>query len=106
MDCIVLSVSSAVGQLFIFYTISKFGAVVFTIMMTVRQVSLICFIEKLNRYIVNNFFPRELQFYCRASCTIITFHRSASLEFASCFWPFLFESIVIIGLRQLDVRPI
>jgi solute carrier family 35 (adenosine 3'-phospho 5'-phosphosulfate transporter), member B2 len=37
VDCIILSVSSAVGQLFIFYTIAKFGAVVFTIIMTLRQ---------------------------------------------------------------------
>lgn len=36
-DCVVLSISSAVGQLFIFYTIQKFGAVVFTIIMTLRQ---------------------------------------------------------------------
>lgn len=36
-DCIVLSISSACGQLFIFYTISKFGAVVFTIIMACRQ---------------------------------------------------------------------
>lgn len=39
VDCVVLSASSAVGQLFIFYTISKFGAVGFTIIMTIRQVS-------------------------------------------------------------------
>lgn len=37
IDCIVLSVSSAIGQLFIFFTIEKFGAVVFTIIMTLRQ---------------------------------------------------------------------
>lgn len=37
-DCVLLSVCSAVGQLFIFYTISKFGPVTFVIMMTVRQV--------------------------------------------------------------------
>lgn len=37
IDCVVLSVSSAIGQLFIFYTIAKFGAVVFTIIMTLRQ---------------------------------------------------------------------
>ncbi|XP_050442557.1 adenosine 3'-phospho 5'-phosphosulfate transporter 1 [Adelges cooleyi] len=36
-DCIVLSVSSACGQLFIFKTISKFGPIVFTIIMTIRQ---------------------------------------------------------------------
>lgn len=36
-DCVVLSISSAVGQLFIFFTIAKFGAVVFTIIMTLRQ---------------------------------------------------------------------
>ena len=34
---LVLSGTSAVGQLFIFYTISKFGPVTFTIIMTVRQ---------------------------------------------------------------------
>lgn len=36
-DCLILSISSTIGQLFIFYTIAKFGAVVFTIIMTVRQ---------------------------------------------------------------------
>lgn len=36
-DCTILSISSAVGQLFIFYTISEFGPVVFTIIMTLRQ---------------------------------------------------------------------
>uniref|UniRef100_A0A2A4J2F9 Adenosine 3'-phospho 5'-phosphosulfate transporter 1 n=1 Tax=Heliothis virescens TaxID=7102 RepID=A0A2A4J2F9_HELVI len=36
-DCIVLSVSSAIGQLLIYHTISRFGAVVFTIIMTLRQ---------------------------------------------------------------------
>ena len=34
---ILLSICSAVGQLFIFYTISQFGAVTFTIIMTIRQ---------------------------------------------------------------------
>lgn len=37
IDCLILSISSTVGQLFIFFTIAKFGAVVFTIIMTVRQ---------------------------------------------------------------------
>lgn len=37
IDCMILSVSSAIGQLFIFFTIAKFGAVVFTIIMTLRQ---------------------------------------------------------------------
>ncbi|XP_055950385.1 adenosine 3'-phospho 5'-phosphosulfate transporter 1-like [Argiope bruennichi] len=37
-DCILLSICSAVGQLFIFYTISEFGAVAFVIMMTIRQI--------------------------------------------------------------------
>jgi len=36
-DCVVLSVCSATGQLFIYYTISVFGPVVFIIIMTVRQ---------------------------------------------------------------------
>lgn len=39
-DCVILSISSAIGQLFIFYTIATFGPVVFTIIMTVRQVSI------------------------------------------------------------------
>lgn len=34
---ILLSICSATGQLFIFYTISQFGAVIFTIIMTTRQ---------------------------------------------------------------------
>ncbi|XP_016656463.1 adenosine 3'-phospho 5'-phosphosulfate transporter 1 [Acyrthosiphon pisum] len=38
-DCIVLSVSSACGQLFIYKTISKFGPIVLTIIMTIRQVN-------------------------------------------------------------------
>ncbi|XP_065220014.1 adenosine 3'-phospho 5'-phosphosulfate transporter 1-like [Planococcus citri] len=37
VDCFVLSVCSAIGQLFIFNTISCFGPVVFVIIMTVRQ---------------------------------------------------------------------
>ncbi|KAK4026039.1 hypothetical protein OUZ56_015065 [Daphnia magna] len=37
MDCLLTAISSASGQLFIFATISKFGPVVFTIIMTVRQ---------------------------------------------------------------------
>lgn len=37
-DCVLLSICSAVGQLFIFYTISEFGPVAFVIIMTVRQV--------------------------------------------------------------------
>mmetsp|Transcript_1506 Transcript_1506/g.2485 ORF Transcript_1506/g.2485 Transcript_1506/m.2485 type:complete len:350 (+) Transcript_1506:102-1151(+) len=34
----VLSITSATGQLFIFYTIKEFGPVIFTIMMTIRQI--------------------------------------------------------------------
>ncbi|XP_028653013.1 adenosine 3'-phospho 5'-phosphosulfate transporter 1 isoform X1 [Erpetoichthys calabaricus] len=44
---LLLSVCSACGQLFIFYTISQFGAAVFTIIMTLRQaiaILLSCFI--------------------------------------------------------------
>jgi adenosine 3'-phospho 5'-phosphosulfate transporter B2 len=36
-DCVVLSLCSACGQLFIYHTISEFGPVVFIIIMTVRQ---------------------------------------------------------------------
>ena len=38
MDCVTLSICSAVGQLFIFKIITTYGPVVFTIMMTMRQV--------------------------------------------------------------------
>lgn len=44
---ILLSVCSACGQLFIFYTISQFGAAIFTIIMTLRQaiaILLSCFL--------------------------------------------------------------
>jgi len=37
-DCVVLSLCSAVGQLFIYHTINTFGPVVFIIIMTIRQV--------------------------------------------------------------------
>ncbi|EDW68225.1 adenosine 3'-phospho 5'-phosphosulfate transporter 1 [Drosophila virilis] len=46
-DMVVLSICSAVGQLFIYHTIDVFGPVVFTIIMTVRQavaIMLSCFI--------------------------------------------------------------
>jgi adenosine 3'-phospho 5'-phosphosulfate transporter B2 len=38
VDCIILSICSAIGQLFIYHTISTFGPVIFVIIMTVRQV--------------------------------------------------------------------
>merc|ERR1719481_1791219 len=38
LDCIILSICSACGQLFIYHTISTFGPVIFVIIMTVRQV--------------------------------------------------------------------
>lgn len=34
-----LSITSATGQLFIFYTIKKFGPIIFTIIMTTRQMT-------------------------------------------------------------------
>ena len=50
---IILSITSAVGQLFIFYTIKEFGPVIFTIFMTTRQIfslflSCILFAHSLN----------------------------------------------------------
>lgn len=38
LHMLILSVTSATGQLFIFYTIKEFGPVIFTIMMTTRQI--------------------------------------------------------------------
>lgn len=37
IDCLILSLCSAAGQLFIFFTIAQFGPVVFVIIMTIRQ---------------------------------------------------------------------
>ena len=39
---IVTAVCSATGQLFIFYTIKEFGPIVFTVIMTTRQLFSIC----------------------------------------------------------------
>ncbi len=47
LDCLILSICSAIGQLFIFFTIAHFGAVAFIIIMTLRQamaIILSCFI--------------------------------------------------------------
>ncbi len=38
LNMTVLSITSATGQLFIFYTIKEFGPVIFTIIMTIRQI--------------------------------------------------------------------
>ncbi|CDW57491.1 adenosine 3' phospho 5' phosphosulfate [Trichuris trichiura] len=38
-DLIIVSLCSTIGQFFIFYTIAQFGALMFTILMTVRQAS-------------------------------------------------------------------
>lgn len=38
MHMVILSITSAIGQLFIFYTIKEFGPVIFTIVMTTRQI--------------------------------------------------------------------
>lgn len=48
-DCFLLSICSATGQLFVFYTISKFGPLAFTTIMTLRQalaILLSCLIYK------------------------------------------------------------
>lgn len=37
IDCFLMSVMSSVGQLFVYYTIKKFGSVIFAVMMTLRQ---------------------------------------------------------------------
>ena len=45
-DCLLLTACSTAGQLFIYYTISTFGPVVFVIIMTIRQVIM-------NSYLLN-----------------------------------------------------
>lgn len=49
IDCLLLSICSAAGQLFVFYTIATFGPLIFTIIMTLRQafaILLSCLIYK------------------------------------------------------------
>lgn len=36
-DCAMMSIASSVGQLFVYYTIRKFGSVIFAVIMTMRQ---------------------------------------------------------------------
>lgn len=36
-DCIIMSAMSSIGQLFVFYTIKRFGSVLFAVIMTLRQ---------------------------------------------------------------------
>ncbi|XP_015789180.1 adenosine 3'-phospho 5'-phosphosulfate transporter 1 [Tetranychus urticae] len=38
LDCIFLSISSTIGQFFVFFTISHFGALIFAMIMTLRQI--------------------------------------------------------------------
>ncbi|XP_055606506.1 adenosine 3'-phospho 5'-phosphosulfate transporter 1 [Uranotaenia lowii] len=73
-DCVVLSISSAIGQLFIFYTIATFGAVVFTIIMTLRQaiaILLSCLIYKhsISSLGVVGIFIVFLAIFLRVYCT-------------------------------------
>lgn len=37
LDCIIMSIMSSIGQLFVFYTIKRFGSVLFAVIMTLRQ---------------------------------------------------------------------
>lgn len=37
MDCVFISIMSSIGQLFVFYTIQRFGSVIFAVIMTLRQ---------------------------------------------------------------------
>jgi len=57
-DCLMLSICSAIGQLFIYYTIEKFGAVVFIIIMTIRQV----WFKDFHQLLTNDSLP--LHIYC------------------------------------------
>lgn len=36
-DCLLMSIMSSIGQLFVYYTIKKFGSVIFAVIMTLRQ---------------------------------------------------------------------
>lgn len=76
MDCIVLSISSAIGQLFIFYTIANFGPVVFTIIMTMRQV---CTYSGCVRLRTKNYLKSFITFQAIAillSCLVYNHHIS------------------------------
>ncbi|KAL0275509.1 UNVERIFIED_CONTAM: hypothetical protein PYX00_003338 [Menopon gallinae] len=91
-DCLLLSVCSAAGQLFIFYTIANFGAVVFVIIMTIRQglaILLSCLIYKHNISVIGIvgifivFISVFLRIYCNQRLKAINRRRNLLLNAGS-----------------------
>jgi len=108
IDCLLISICSASGQLYIFYTISKFGSITFVIMMTIRQVYnyLISIYKKRNPKNMilhwNNVCYRGWQYYCHA-WFIIT--RSLWLECSVYCWcsvQYFYEFIATIDYVQSE----
>ncbi|KAF2368552.1 UAA transporter [Trinorchestia longiramus] len=88
-DCAVLSICSATGQLFIYYTIASFGPVVFIIIMTVRQglaILLSCLIYNHPITLVAGlgislvFFAIFLRIYCSHRLKLMKTRRSATQD--------------------------
>lgn len=86
-DCILLSLCSAAGQLYIFKTISAFGPLVFAIISTIRQgfsVFLSCIIYKheINHLgvfgIILVFFSIALKIYCSYRQKTLRKHQQTS----------------------------
>ncbi|XP_057321973.1 adenosine 3'-phospho 5'-phosphosulfate transporter 1 [Microplitis mediator] len=89
IDCLLISICSATGQLFIFYTIKKFGAVTFSIIMTIRQglaILLSCFIydHQITIYgvigILIVFGSIFLRNYCRNRVRALKKHRTENIN--------------------------
>lgn len=103
IDCVILSISSAIGQLFIFYTIAHFGPVVFTIIMTLRQVKpsnlhssiWIRFVHFAHRFDLFIQCFRPLQYCYRALFTSTTFRLLEFSELSLYFWRYFCVSIVL-----------
>lgn len=100
-DCLLLSISAAVGQLFIYFTISKFGPVVFTIIMTLRQavaILLSCVIYKHNISatgmfgILVVFLAIFLRIYCNRRMRLLRRNRAPSSSSAEKDSPLIAKS--------------
>lgn len=105
---VVLSICSAVGQLFIYHTIDVFGPVVFTIIMTVRQVSASNTIQ----YTHTHTHTQCILTCCRllpscfpASSINTAFRCWASLECSSFFWPSFCACTVIRNCGRNESVP-
>lgn len=97
VDCVVLSICAATGQLFIYYTLLKFGPIVFTIIMSLRQVNnRNCQLSDGAKIIVHFFQAIAILLSC-----IIYKHRITAFGIVGIFIVFLAISIRFYGSHRL-----